>query len=61
MALGVQASEIGALGGKENGGRNSLMCLAKCAQAAKALTQEGPWQFGAGFSSDFLVNGGDLP
>lgn len=37
------------------------MCLAKCAQAAKALTQEGPWQFGAGFSSDFLGNGGDLP
>lgn len=58
--MDVQSSEIGALGGKENGGRNSLMCLAKRAQAAKALTQEGPWQFGAGSSSDFLGNGGDL-
>ena len=60
MALDVQASNIGTLGGKENGGRNCLMCLAKRAQAAKALRQEGPWPFGAGFSSDFLGNGGDL-
>lgn len=61
MALGIQASEIGALGGKENDGRNPLMCLAERAQTAKALTREGPWQFGAGFSSDFLGNGGDCP
>lgn len=38
--LAVQASEIGAPGGKENGPENSLVCLANCTQAAKAFTKE---------------------
>lgn len=48
---------------------SSLVCLAKCAQAAKAFTKEKMlpfsnlvlWQPGAGFSSDILGIGGGLP